>query len=142
VALAVDERGMVVTHAEYTDNRHDSTTLADSLSGWEEATGRLPEKLAADRGYGTQDKNTPPGLSRIAKVAIPKKGKTWGPLEYTRWFKKLVASRAGIEAVIAHLKTDHGMGRCRYKGFSGDRMNVSWAVLAWNTKKWAAQTTG
>ena len=141
VALAVDESGMVVTHAEYADNRHDSTTLADSLSGWEEATGGLPEKLAADRGYGTQDKNTPPALSRIPKVAISKKGKTRGPLEHTRWFKRLVASRAGIEAVIAHLKTDHGMGRCRYKGFSGDRMNVSWAVLAWNTKKWVAQTS-
>lgn len=132
----------MVTHTEYTHNQHYSTTLADSLTGWEEATGRLPEKLAADRGYGTQGKNTSPALSSIPKVAIPKKGKIRGPLEHTRWFKRLVASRAGIEAVIAHLKTDHGMGRCRYKGFSRDRINVSWAVLAWNTKKVAAKTTG
>jgi IS5 family transposase len=34
------------------------------------------------------------------------------------------------------------MGSCRYRGFLGDRMNVSWAVLAWNTKKWIAETTG
>ena len=142
VSLAVDENGMVVTHAEYADNRHDSTTLEDVLAGGEEATGALPKKLAADRGYGTQDKNAPPALSQIPKVAIHKKGKTRGPLEHTRWFKRLVASRAGIEAVIAHLKRDHGMGRCRYKGFSGDQMNVSWAVLAWNTKKWVGQTSG
>jgi len=24
----------------------------------------------------------------------------------------------------------------RYKGLSGDRMNVSLAVIAWNTKRW------
>lgn len=142
VSLAVDERGMVVTHAEYPDNRHDSTTLQDALDGWETATGTLPKKLTADRGYGTQAGKAPPDLSRIPKVAIPKKGKTKGPLEHTTWFRKLAAKRAGIEAVIAHLKQDHGMGRCRYKGFPGDRMNVSWAVLAWNTKKWVAGTTG
>ena len=136
VFLAVDERGMVVTHAEYADNRHDSTTLEDTIAGWEEATGALPKKLSADRGYGARSGTAPPTLSRIPKVAIPQKGKIRGPLEHTRWFKRLVASLAGIEAVIAHLKTHHGMGRCRYKGFSGDRMNVSWAVLAWNTKKW------
>lgn len=28
------------------------------------------------------------------------------------------------------------MNRCRYKGFEGDQINVSLAVIAWNTKKW------
>lgn len=41
-----------------------------------------------------------------------------------------------MEAVIGHLKSDHRMDRCRYKGFDGDKMNVSLAVMAWNTKKW------
>ena len=27
------------------------------------------------------------------------------------------------------------MNRCRYKGASGDTVNVVWATLAWNTKK-------
>ena len=126
---------MVVTHAEYPDNRHDSTTLKDALDGWETATGTLPKKLTADRGYGAQAGKAPPDLSRIPKVAIPKKGKTKGPLEHTAWFRKLAAKRAEIEAVIAHLKQGHGMGRCRFKRFRGDQINVSWAVLAWNTKK-------
>lgn len=28
------------------------------------------------------------------------------------------------------------MDRSRYKGFEGDQINVSLAVIAWNTKKW------
>ncbi|OPY10452.1 MAG: hypothetical protein A4E69_03353 [Syntrophus sp. PtaB.Bin138] len=40
-----------------------------------------------------------------------------------------------IEPVIGHLKNDHRMGRCRYKGKTGVTTNVAWATIAWNTKK-------
>jgi IS5 family transposase len=33
------------------------------------------------------------------------------------------------------------MERCRYKGFAGDQINVAWAVMAWNTKKWIVDTS-
>jgi len=48
--------------------------------------------------------------------------------------------RAGIEAVISHLKQDHRMNRSRYKGIAGDRINASLAVVAWNVRKWATET--
>nr|EDZ37940.1 MAG: Hypothetical protein CGL2_10065006 [Leptospirillum sp. Group II '5-way CG'] len=47
-----------------------------------------------------------------------------------------IRPRAGVEAIINHLRTDHRMNRCRYKGCDGDRMNVSWAMIVWNTAKW------
>jgi IS5 family transposase len=59
VSLSVDAQGFVVDHAEYADNRHDSTTLADALEGWEEATGTLPRKLTADRGYRAKQGKAP-----------------------------------------------------------------------------------
>ncbi len=43
--------------------------------------------------------------------------------------------RVKIEPVIGHLKSDHRMNRCRYKGAAGDTVNVVWATLAWNMKK-------
>ena len=43
--------------------------------------------------------------------------------------------RVKIEPIIGHLKCDHRMNRCRYKGKAGDTVNVIWATLAWNTKK-------
>ena len=49
VALAVDEMGMTVPHAEITDSRQGGSTLTDSLSMEEEATEGLPAALAADR---------------------------------------------------------------------------------------------
>jgi len=41
-----------------------------------------------------------------------------------------------MEPIISHLKTDHGMHRCGYKGFEGDHINASLAMIAWNLKKW------
>ena len=136
VSLSIDASGFVVDHAEYADNRHDSTTLGEALEGWEDATGRLPKKLSADRGYRVKTGKEDALLKEVPKVAIPRKGNTRGAEESTRWFRKLVRARAGIEAIISHLKTDHRMNKCRYRGLDGDVMNVSWAVIAWNTTKW------
>ena len=65
-------------------------------------------------------------------MAIHRKGKTQGPNEQTSWFKRLSARRAGLEEIISHLKTDHRMN----PGIGWDHLNVSWAAIAWNTKKW------
>lgn len=136
VSLSVDANGFVVAHREYPDNRHDSTTLGESLEDWVKATGSLPKMLAADRGYRSKEEREPDLLDHVPKVAIPRKGKTRGPNEQCSWFRRLSARRAGLEAIISHLKTDHRMNRSRYKGLAGDHLNVSWAAIAWNTKKW------
>ena len=68
-------------------------------------------------------------------MVIPKKGKHPHPNSEASWFKKGLKQRAKIEPVIGHLKNDHRMNRCRYKGTRGDTTNISWATLAWNTKK-------
>jgi len=64
---------------------------------------------------------------RVCLLAIQK---------HTSWFKRLQKQRAKMEPVIGHLKADHGMDRCRYKGFEGDQINVSLATMGWNLKKW------
>lgn len=141
VALCVDRKGYVVGHQEYTDNRQDGKTLADALKSWKEAFGRLPWGLGADRGYHSREGGSPQELGQVERVAIPARGRYKPPEERAPWFRRLSAKRAGIEAIISHLKTDHRMNRSRYKGFVGDQMNVSWAVIAWNTKKWLADSS-
>ena len=133
---AVDAKGFVIVHREYPDNRHDSTTLGDALSDWTKATGSLPKALAVDRGYRSQKEREPDLLAHVPAVAIPRKGKVKGPHEQTSCFKRLTSRRAGLEAIISHLKTDRRMNRSRYKGLAGDHLNVFWAAIAWNTKKW------
>jgi IS5 family transposase len=139
VSIAVDKNGFVVTHQEYDHNPGDNTTLEEAVSGWESATGRVPKNLAADRSYHMP--NYPEKVREVKHIAIPRTGSRKHADSDKRYFKRLQRKRASIEPVISHLKQDHRMDRCRYKGFDGDRINVSLAVTAWNARKWMRQMT-
>jgi IS5 family transposase len=137
VSLSIDRHGFVITHTEYACNIADPDTLPDALAGWHQVFGQPPPELAGDRGlhHPGHDRERL-GTAQVTRVSIPPKGKTRHRDGDTAWFKRLQRRRAHIEPVIGHLKADHRLGRCRYTGFAGDQMNVSWAVLAWNTTKW------
>lgn len=134
VALSTDNNGMVVTHQEYNHNVFDAKTLETAVDQWEEACGQAPDELAADRGFHTDE--LPANVQAIPEVAIPTKGNKKHKNHKSPKFKRLQRKRAAQEPIISHLKHDHLMDRCRYKGFNGDQINVSLAVIAWNTKKW------
>ena len=137
VSLSIDRGGFVVTHQEYASNIADPETLPAALAGWAAVFGRPPPELGADRGlhHPSRDQERL-GTAQVARVSIPCRGKQRHRDAETAWFKRVQRLRSHIEPVIGHLKADHGMDHCRYKGFAGDQINVSWAVLAWNTKKW------
>jgi len=140
VSLEIDRRGYVVAHREYWDNRPDTDCLPEGIRDWEEVTGQTPEVLSADRGYRYRKGEEPSELLRIGRVVIPSRGKQKSPEEQSRWFQRYKRMRVLGEAVISHLKQDHRMGRCRYKGCEGDQINVSLAVMAWNMRKWLRDT--
>jgi IS5 family transposase len=131
VRLSMDRNLFVVEHEAYANNVGDSTTLQESVDRWKQATGSPPKELATDRGFHTPD--LPEGIKTIA---IPPTGSQKHPQAKTATFRRLQRKRAAQEPVISHLKTDHRMDRSRYKGLAGDRINVSLAVIAWNTKRW------
>ncbi len=139
ISIAVDKNGFVVTHQEYDYNVGDNTTLEAAVSGWEASTGQLPTKVAADRSYHLA--KYPENMEAVKHIAIPRTGPTKHVDSNKNWFKRLQRKRASIEPVLSHLKSDHRMDRCRYKGFDGDRINVSLAVTAWNARKWMRQMT-
>jgi IS5 family transposase len=134
VALATDNNGFVVVHTEYDHNIFDPKTMDSAVVGWAEVCGQKPEELGADRGFHTDE--LPEQVQQIPTVAIPTKGSKKHKDHKTAKFKRLQRKRAAQEPIISHLKRDHLMDRCRYKGFEGDQINVSLAVIAWNTKKW------
>jgi IS5 family transposase len=137
VRLSIDRHGLVSTHTEYSTNIADPETLPEALAGWRAVCGRPPAALGADRGlhHPGPDRERL-GTAMGTRVSIPPKGKRRHREAATAWFKRLQRLRAHIEPVIGPLKADHRLDRCRYKGFAGDQLNVSWAVVAWNTKKW------
>jgi IS5 family transposase len=136
VLISVDRHGYVVDHQEYASNPHDTELLEEACERWEKIFKDPAEELGADRGFHLKPGASAPHLAQIEKVAIPAVGKKPHPQKETSWFKRLQRQRAKIEPVIGHLKADHGMDRCRYKGFEGDQINVSLASMGWNLKKW------
>jgi len=72
-------------------------------------------------------------LNRLHSVILSQIG--LHPDSKESWFRRVAKQRVKIEPVIGHLKCDHRMNRCRYRGAAGDTVNVVWATLAWNTKK-------
>ena len=137
--LSIDRNGFIVSHESYSVNKHDSTLLDPAVKNWEEKTGKSPSQLNADRGYVQKKRSTSNRIKKINHLCIPTKGKTKHPDRKKSWFKKGQAMRAGIEAVIGHLKQDHRINRSRYSGFRGDKINLSLGCLAWNLNKLARQ---
>ena len=133
VSLQFDDRGFVRAHRTYFTNRGEATTMGEALRLWDTATGTVPDQVNADRGYVAQ----PTGRRgrHVSRWCIPRRGKRAGPDENTPWFKKGQRRRAAAEAYISHLKHDHRMNRCYYRGHAGDQMNVILACAASNLKK-------
>ncbi len=125
VLWVIDRRGYVGFHQEFAANLSDVRLLEPALLGWQQEMGKLPDEVVGDRGITPKRHKAPPLISQIPKVALPSRGKKQRSEQSQPWFKK----------------SDHRMARCRYKGFAGDQMKVAWAVMAWNTKKWIADTS-
>jgi IS5 family transposase len=137
VALAKNDDGLILSHVEYQHNIADVKTLGRVISAMKGNLGQPPQEVTADRGFDQSLKKQENCRRRwgVRRMAIPKKGKTSHPDSKENWFRKALRQRVKIEPVIGHLKCDHRMNRCRYRGKAGDTVNVIWATLAWNTKK-------
>jgi IS5 family transposase len=137
VALAMNEDGLILSHKEYQRNLADVRTIGPLMVRFKKTTGQSPKEVGADRGFdqsGWKQKNCCRRW-QIDRLAVPKKGRIKHPESDQAWFRKGLKRRVKIEPTISHLKNDHRMNRCRYKGVLGDTANVVWATLAWNTKK-------
>jgi IS5 family transposase len=137
VALAKNDDGLILSHVEYQHNVADVKTLGRVITGIKANVGQPPREVTGDRGFSQSLKKQENCRRRwgVKRLAIPRKGKTPHPDSKHLWFRKALKQRVKIEPIIGHLKCDHRMNRCRYKGAAGDTANVVWAILAWNTKK-------
>ena len=125
--------GIIVGAVSHSKNTHDSKTLIEVIGQSSELRGQCPAVAICDRGYR--------GKSRIGEtqVLIPKpSGKR--ATAYQRYkARKRFRKRAGIEAIIGHLKSDHRLIRNFLKGGVGDSINLMLAAAAFNFKKWMRQ---
>jgi IS5 family transposase len=107
-------------------NPFDGHTLAGSLQQMERIARHYPREAYCDKGYrGSKSKE---GVR--CELFIPgTRGKRSGTN------KRFLKRRNAIEAVIGHLKKDHGMERNWLKGVEGDQINILMASCGFNMKK-------
>jgi len=128
VSLAVTANGLIVGVKNFTGNPHDGTTLAPTLEHMESVLARPAEIAVVDRGYRGQREV---GRTRIIVPGQDKPRSEWEK----RKLRKLCRSRAGIEPIIGHVKSDCRMQRNYLSGQIGDELNALLAATGFNLRK-------
>ena len=122
--------GVVVGMKNFTRNIYDGHTLKPTLAQCERVRssigGTRPQIAVGDRGFR--------GMKEVDQTLIltPNRGTIKQTSYEKRKMRKLFRSRAGIEAVIGHLKQDHRMMRNYLSGVVGDAVNALLAGAAFN----------
>jgi len=129
IAVTKDS-GIVVGAVSHPTNVHDSKTLIEVISQSSELRGQCPEVAICDKGYR--------GKSKVGEttILIPKPSPKGATAYQRQKARKRFRKRAGIEAIIGHLKYDFRMIRNYLKGSVGDSINLMLAAAAFNFKKW------
>ncbi len=117
----------VVSHEQ---SKYDNHTLPEILNHIETSRGKAAKQGVCDWGYR--------GKSCVhrTQIILPKKA-IKKDSRYQRDKKhRQCKSRAAIEPIIGHLKSDFRMARNYLKGAVGDHINLLMAACAWNLNKW------
>ena len=89
----------------------------------------LPKEIIYDRGGKGKE------AIKGVKILTPDKGNKNDTNYAKQGKRKRFRSRAGIEAVIGHLKSDFRMGQNYLYGEAGIQINALMSCAAWNLRK-------
>ena len=122
-------RKIITAIKAFVENHFDGHTIEPLFNQMENNKLKLPKELIYDRGG--KGKTEIKGV----KILTPDKAKkTDTPYQKQRKRKKF-RSRAGIEPIIGHLKTDYRLAQNYLLDENGIQINAFMAATAWNLKK-------
>jgi IS5 family transposase len=113
----------------FVDNVFDGHTIDPLLNQMEDNELPLPQELVYDRGGKGQSE------IKGVKIIIPSPPKKTDTPYQKRTKSKKCRSRAAIEPIQGHLKTDFRMQENYLWGEKGVQINALMAATAWNLKK-------
>ena len=122
-------RKIITAVKAFIDNPYDGHTIEPLLEQMERNGQRLPKEIVYDRG-GKGRKEV-----KGVKILIPDKPKKTDSGYMKQEKRKRFRSRAGIEAIIGHLKSDFRMAQNYLSGEAGIQINAFMSCAAWNLKK-------
>lgn len=131
VGLVMNPKTRVITAIDaFTGNPHDSNTIEPLLAQMQRLQGVLPQEIVYDRGGR--------GKAEImgVKISTPSKPLKKDTAYAKQKKRKKFRSRAGIEPVIGHLKTDFRMAQNYLMGNKSPKINAMLAATGWNLKKY------
>jgi len=122
-------RKIITAVKAFLGNPFDGHTIEPLLNQMEFNSLKLPKEIIYDRGGK--------GKSEIkgVKILTPDKAKKTDSNYRKQQKRKRFRSRAGIEPIIGHLKTDFRMAQNYLWGEKGIQINALMAACAWNLKK-------
>ena len=133
-----DGRGFVADHRLERGNPPDAPQLVPAVERVIAVTGRAPDTVVGDRGFGTAANDhalEALGVKRVGLQPNGTPGKARLALERTRRFRRLRNWRVGIEARISHLKRSFGLRRTRLRRLGGARTWVGLSIFAYNLQR-------
>jgi IS5 family transposase len=139
-----NEDGVIVDWEIQIGNPPDAGRLEPAIARVKQRTGRSPEVVTADRGYGyasVDDTLTELGVGTVAIPRAGPPGQKRRDIEHAPPFRDLVKWRTGSEGRIATLKRQYGWDRARLTGINGAHTWCGWGILAHNSIKIANLTT-
>jgi IS5 family transposase len=136
-----NDDGIILDYAVEYGAAPDGPQLAPAVDRIRRRTGRVPQAVTADRGYGQPAVERDLQAQGVRTVAIPRQATT-SPvrkaIEHGRGFRTLVKWRTGCEGRISYLKRGYGWDRTRLDGRHGAAIWCGHGVFAHNLIKIAA----
>lgn len=127
--------GLITHFAVVRGNPGDDRLVKPMLDDHVRQFGAAPQELTADRRFHHAE-----AVARekgIERIALPKPGGRnllRRALEKSRWFRRLMRFRAGIEGVISTLMRVFGLTRCPWEGWPSFCSYVGLAVVTYNLR--------
>ncbi len=108
---------------------YDGHTIEPLLEQMENSGQQLPKELVYDRGGR--------GKAEIkgVKISIPSTPRKTDTAYQKQTKRKKFRTRAAIEPIIGHLKTDFRLAQNYFMGETGPQINALLSATAWNMKK-------
>ena len=123
-------RKIITAVKAFLENLFDGHTIDPLINQMEINKLKLPKEIIYDRGGKGKTQ------IRDVKILTPDKARKTDTPYQKQCKRKKFRSRAGIEPIIGHLKTDHRMAQNYLHAEEGIQINALMAATAWNMKKY------
>jgi IS5 family transposase len=108
---------------------YDGHTIEPLLEQMENSGQQLPKELVYDRGGRGKTE------IKVVKISIPSTPRKTDTAYQKQTKRKKFRTRAAIEPIIGHLKTDFRLAQNYFMGETGPQINALLSATAWNLKK-------